>query len=72
METTTKSTMTVMQDVKGHSIRVVRHRTYLAALRSMSRAQRRLYSATVWALPGGGYDIFPYGHPVPDGARFVG
>lgn len=54
---------------RGHTVAVTRHKTYRAALMSMSAVQRKVYKATVWALPGGGYDLFPAGHPVPAGAR---
>ena len=55
----------------GVTIEVTRHRTPLAAKRSMNAVQRRLYNARVWSLPGGGFDIFPAGHPVPAGAGRV-
>lgn len=55
-------------DAHGRTLRVTVHATPMAAKRSMSAAQRKLYNARVWALPGGGYDIFPAGHPVPLGA----
>lgn len=63
---------------RGFVIKGTRFRTYQGALRSMSAAQRRLYGAVVWRLPGagtsirGGFDIFPRGHPVPMGAEPIG
>lgn len=57
-----------LRTAKGATITVTRHATYRAALRSMSASQRKLYGAGVWVLPGGGYDLFPLGHPVPAGA----
>ena len=69
--TGTATTQVQMQDRSGRTITVTRHATYLAAVRSMSHAQRTLHTAEVWALPGGGYDLFPLGHPVPAGAQRV-
>lgn len=64
-------TATMYTAAGGSRIAVTRHATYQSALRSMTAAQRKLYSATVWALPGGGYDLFPLGHPVPAGAHLT-
>lgn len=58
METTTTTT----------SRDITSHRTALAAVRSYSAAQRRLYGMTLWQLPDGGYDLFPAGYPVPAGS----
>lgn len=59
---------TTMKDAKGRDLTVTVYKAPLAAKRSMSAAQRKLYHADVWSLPGGGYDLFPLGHPVPLGA----
>ena len=58
-----------LKSLSGRTVSGTRHATPAAANREYSAAQRRLYKVTVFALPGGGYDSFPAGHPVPHGAR---
>jgi hypothetical protein len=59
---------TVGYSAAGVLVTFLRYRTVAAARRSMHPAQRKLYNAAVFELPGGGFDIFPLGHPVPAGA----
>ena len=63
--------MTKMTTKRGVEITVARYETPAAARRSASAAQRKLYHMSVWSLPGGGYDLFPLGHPVPAGSERV-
>ena len=57
-----------MQTRGGLLMNVNVHVTANAARKSMSSAARKLCSAAVYELPGGGFDIFQFGHPVPKGA----
>ena len=58
-----------LKSLSGRTISGTRHATPAAAKREYSVAQRKLYHVVVFALPGGGFDSFPAGHPVPHGAR---
>jgi hypothetical protein len=60
-----------LPSARGWTCAGTRYPSARAALAEYSAAQRRAYGIRAWALPGGGYDAFPAGHPVPAGARAV-
>ena len=60
-----------LKSLSGRTVTGTRHATPASAKREYSAAQRRLYGIVIFALPGGGFDSFPAGHPVPHGARRI-
>lgn len=60
-----------MYDKNGRIIRGIRYESIRAAKMMYSADQRKLYNIRIFALPGGGFDAFPQGHPIPHGSRLA-